>query len=114
MKLVDLTESKRALRMRCVQRLSCPFVSQTWTSAPTGPTCAATTPTVSTPWARTAAPARTASPGTASTAQVAHTAAALSRSPRDGRVFDGGVVQMSPQTATSVQTMETCVEMDTV
>lgn len=43
---------------------------QTWMSAQMGPTCAATTPTVSTPWAPTAARARTDSLEMDSTAQV--------------------------------------------
>lgn len=47
-----------------------PCVLQTWMSVPTGPTCAATTQTVWTPWDHTAATARTDSLGTASTAQV--------------------------------------------
>lgn len=48
------------------------FVFQILTNVQTGPTCAATTPTVTTPWARIAVRARTDSLETDSTAQVTH------------------------------------------
>lgn len=48
-------------------------VCQTWMSAPMGHTCAATTQTVTTPWALIAVRARTASLEMDSTAQVSHT-----------------------------------------
>lgn len=47
-------------------------VFQTWMSAPMGHTCAATMPTVTTPWAHIAVRARRDSLETGSTAQVTH------------------------------------------